>query len=57
MKRAVSNMWGTIFNKSDQFICFAHYVDILGGMFQAVATWYTKLISDVYKVGLKVKIS
>lgn len=43
INRAGFNTWGTIFNKSNQFICFADHVEIFATIFQVVAEFNTRL--------------
>ncbi|XP_039452873.1 uncharacterized protein LOC120431820, partial [Culex pipiens pallens] len=50
MRRAGFNMRGTIFSKSNQFICFADDMDIVGRTFKAVADAYTDLKREAEKV-------
>lgn len=46
-----------IFNKSNQFICFADNVDMVERTIQVIAYWYTKLKREAEKVRLKVNTS
>ena len=57
VRRAGFNIRGTIFSKSNQFICFADDMDIVGKTFQAVAEKYTSLKREAERVGLKVNAS
>ena len=50
-------MRGTIFSKSNQFICFADDMDIVGRTFKAVADAYTDLKREAEKVGLRVNVA
>ena len=57
MRRADFNMRGTIFNRSNQFICFADDMDIVGRTFEAVKNAYTDLKREAEKVGLRVNVA
>ncbi|XP_039433298.1 uncharacterized protein LOC120415756 [Culex pipiens pallens] len=52
MRRAGFNMRGTIFSKSNQFICFADDMDIVGRTFKAVADAYTDLKREAEKCSI-----
>ena len=50
-------MRGTIINRSNQFICYADDMDIVGRTFEDVARRYTELKREADKVGLKVNVA
>ncbi|XP_039446685.1 uncharacterized protein K02A2.6-like [Culex pipiens pallens] len=52
MRRAGFNLRGTIFSKSNQFICFADDMDIVGRTFKAVADAYTGLKREAEKCSI-----
>ncbi|XP_052562523.1 uncharacterized protein LOC128092541 [Culex pipiens pallens] len=57
MRRAGFNMRGTIINRSNQFICYADDMDIVGRTFEDVARRYTELKREADKVGFKVNVA
>ncbi|XP_052563032.1 LOW QUALITY PROTEIN: uncharacterized protein LOC120414040 [Culex pipiens pallens] len=52
MRRAGFNMRGTIFSKSNQFICYADDMDIVGRTLKAVADAYTGLKREAEKCSI-----
>ncbi|XP_038118093.1 uncharacterized protein LOC119769497 [Culex quinquefasciatus] len=52
MRRAGFNMRGTIFSKSNQFICYADDMDIVGRTLKAVADTYTGLKREAEKCSI-----
>ena len=47
---------GTIFTKSDQLVCFADDIDVIGRSLETVADQYTRLKREAARIGLKVNV-
>ena len=57
IRRAGLNMRGTIFKKSDQLVCFADDIDVIGRSLETVADQYTRLKREAAPIGLEVNVS